>query len=411
MKSSIFTFAYDLHDEGIDTVLDNVQQRGQLDAVTLAFTYHHSRDIFPHNPRRKMIYMEGHVLFRADESRYLGLKIQPPVSPLLMEHDVVADLITETQRRGLNVRAWTNNVHNTTIGKNHLDCVARNAFGDPFITTLCATNPDVRAYLCAITADLARYPLESILLESVNFMGFRHGYHHERNLLPLTPLMEFMLSLCFCEHCKRHAQAQNIDAERVHTFVHDALEKALNGDPCAFDTVALLPSAIDSLDAELWRYVQARFSTITTLVGEMRQAVRRVSDTPLIYMEQSGGLRGASTGGMVAHLVNNLSLSRAWQDGVDVGAVAQACDGLSVLGYIRENDQLQTDIAAYREHMPSDASLSVAVRPMLPDCDSLDELSERVAALRQCNVDWLDFYHYGMMRLKNLDWIGQALTQ
>jgi hypothetical protein len=409
MKSSIFTFAYDLHDEGINAVLDNVQERGYLDALTLAFTYHHSRDIFPHNPRRKMIYMEGHVLFRPEMSHYADLKIQPPVSPLLIEHDVVGDLIEAAQQRGLAVRAWTNNVHNTTLGKAHLDCVARNAFGDPFITTLCPSNPDVRAYVRAVNADLARYPLESILLESVNFMGFRHGYHHERNLLPLTPLMEFTMSLCFCEHCAASAQDANIDAVRVQRFVRDELDKALNGEPCAFDGVPLLPNAVESLNGELWRYITARTHTITSLVSEIRLAVGRVSQTPVIYMEQSGGLRGASTGGMVAHLVNNLSLSRAWQDGVDVGDVSRACDGLSVLGYIRENAQLKTDIAAYREHMPADASLSVAVRPMLPDCESADELAERVAALRECGVDWLDFYHYGMMRLTNLDWIGQTL--
>src|SRR5262249_21944147 len=176
MRASIFTFAYDLHDEGIGTVLDNLERRGRLDALTLAFSYHHSRDIFPHNPVRKMRYMAGHVLFRPDLKRYRGLAIQPPVSPLLQERDVVGELFAEAQRRGLMVRGWTNNVHNTTIGSQHLDCVAHSVFGDPFITTLCPANPDVIAYLSTVTADMARYPLESILLESVNFMGFRHGY-------------------------------------------------------------------------------------------------------------------------------------------------------------------------------------------------------------------------------------------
>ena len=41
-------------DEGVDAVLDNIQERGGLGGITPAFSYHAARDIFPHNPRRKV---------------------------------------------------------------------------------------------------------------------------------------------------------------------------------------------------------------------------------------------------------------------------------------------------------------------------------------------------------------------
>ena len=53
MDSSIFCFATDLADEGIETVLDNVEQRGGLGGVTVAAAYHEGRDVFPHNPVRR----------------------------------------------------------------------------------------------------------------------------------------------------------------------------------------------------------------------------------------------------------------------------------------------------------------------------------------------------------------------
>ncbi len=50
METSIFCFATDLADEGIEAVLDNVERRGGLGGVTVAAAYHEGRDVFPHNP-------------------------------------------------------------------------------------------------------------------------------------------------------------------------------------------------------------------------------------------------------------------------------------------------------------------------------------------------------------------------
>src|SRR5918998_2756014 len=100
MQASIFTFATDLHDEGPENVLDNVQQRAGLQGVTLACAYHHARDIFPHNPVRKVRFLEGGtVFFRPDPDRYAGLRIKPQVSRLAQEVDVLAELLRQAERR------------------------------------------------------------------------------------------------------------------------------------------------------------------------------------------------------------------------------------------------------------------------------------------------------------------------
>jgi hypothetical protein len=108
MRGAIFLFATDLHDEGPETVLDNVQERAGLQGVTLACAYHHARDIFPHNPVRKVRFLEGGtVFFRPDPRRYAGLRLTPQVSRLATEIDVLADLDVRCGRRGLAVRART----------------------------------------------------------------------------------------------------------------------------------------------------------------------------------------------------------------------------------------------------------------------------------------------------------------
>src|SRR5438094_10515596 len=81
METSIFCFATDLADEGIETVLDNVQERGGLGGITVAAAYHEGRDVFPHNPVRKVRFLEGGaVFFPLDEARWRGLRCVPPAS-------------------------------------------------------------------------------------------------------------------------------------------------------------------------------------------------------------------------------------------------------------------------------------------------------------------------------------------
>ncbi len=44
-------------------MLDNVAERAGLGGVTLAAAYHHGRDVFPHNPLRKVHSLEGGTVF------------------------------------------------------------------------------------------------------------------------------------------------------------------------------------------------------------------------------------------------------------------------------------------------------------------------------------------------------------
>ena len=99
------------------------------------------------------------------------------------------------------VKAWTNGMHSTVHGSAHPDCAVTNAFGDTFITSLCPANPHVRAYVRALAGDLGRYPLEAYLAESLCFMPFDHGYHHERTLVPISATVKYLLGLCCCRHC------------------------------------------------------------------------------------------------------------------------------------------------------------------------------------------------------------------
>jgi hypothetical protein len=414
VKGSANVFVTDLVDEGHDAVLDNLQERGGLDGITVACNYHHSRDVFPHNPRHRVIYFTGEHFFEPDRRRY-G-RIQPVVSPLA-ERDPLRVLVTRARQRGMAVRGWVNFLHNSRLGQRYPECTVANAFGDRYPNALCPANPDCRAYVRAFGSDLGTYGLEAIRAESVGYMPFEHGYHHERCFVPLSPLARFLMGVCFCDHCIAAARTAGVDGEAVRKFVEAELGRALGGDPGPLDAVPLAREAIGALMAgEVAGYLATRERTVTSLVGEATEAIHAAGRagahdggrSDFVVVEWSGGLRAPSSGMTVAGS-QGAALDRAWQDGIALDAVLGACDGVSVLGYVGDRARLAADLEAYAPRIPAGRSLSVSLRPMLPDCGSAEELRARTALVAAFGPRWIEFYHYGFVPLERLDWIRSAL--
>lgn len=407
MQTSVFVFAYDLADEGYGHVLDTVRDRAGANAVNLACSYHHARDVFPHNPSRKVRFLEGGAcFFRPNPARYADLRIQPILSRLTDDHDPLDRCIAEAERRGMAVRAWTTNLHNTGLGSRYPDCVLQNAFGDPYITCLCPANPNVRAYLCALSADIAGRGVQAILLESIGYHSFDHGYHHERSFVPLAPAIRFLLGLCFCPHCTARLNAGGVDVAHVRRFVQTEVGKVFDGEPGNVEDIPVERQALATLaDGELGAMLDARRAIVTSLVAEITDAVSAAGSTQVIAMDMSGAALGYATGmptGAPAPM-------RAWEDGLDLPAVAAVCHGIALLAYARDVERVRADLDAYAHLLPAGVSLTVGVRPMPPDCHSAAEMTAKVALLRERGIASMDVYHYGLMRLKHLDWVGEAV--
>ena len=226
----MFAFATDIHGEGRDTVLDNLQHRAGVDAITLAAVYHDARDVFPHNPLRRVRFMEpGAAYFRPDPALYEDLAIQPRVSRLVEEIDVFSDVIPAARERGMAVHAWTVYLHTDWVRDGSPEHAESNAFGDPKLTELCPANPAVREYVRTLTTDIARQGVQTIVAESLHYHPLEHGYHHERYFLALGAGTRFLLGLCFCQHCLAAASAGGCDAAGVQRFARDEIQRVFDG--------------------------------------------------------------------------------------------------------------------------------------------------------------------------------------
>ena len=402
MDTSMLAFATDLNDEGIDAVLDNVQERAGLGGLTLAASYHDARDLFPHNPVRKVRYLEGGaVFFRLDESRYEGLR--PHVAGLASTKDPLEDLCVAAVERGMEANAWVVFLHSDRLGFTNPGCATRNAFGDPYLTDLCPSNPEVRGYARALASDVARYDVSTVFAESLHFHGLEHGYHHERYFEEIGPVGSYLLGLCFCDHCLEAATRSGVDAERVHRSVRDELERRFSGENEGQEEVSREVLA-DFGEGQLLLYIDARIGTVTSLAAEVSGAVAE-EGARFVFLDLSGAEKGFATG----HPTGEATPTIGWRTGVDAAALAEACDNVEVTGYAADADRLRFDLDAYSSLLADGAPPGLLLRPMPPDCRSAENLAEKVAIAREYGLERLDFYHYGFCRLRSLDWIRESL--
>ena len=403
----MFAFASDLRHEGMETVLDNVAERAGLGGVTLAAAYHHGRDIFPHNPVRKVHFLEGGtVFFQPDAARYRGLKLQPRVSRLAAESDVLTDLCRRASARSLRVRAWTLFLHNYALGEAYPDGACRNAFGDLHLTDLCPANPAVRAYVRALSADIAARGVAAVVAESLHYHGLEHGFHHERYFIELGPLGRYLLGLCFCEHCMAAARGSGVEVDGLRNSVQAELERRFEHDPEP-EPPELVRERVGSFaGGELAAYLGARTATVTSLVAEAAEAAR-TEGAGFAFIDLSGAVKGYATGRPEGDAAPTIG----WQFGIDVPSITAACGQVEAIGYAADPERLRFDLAAYRSAIGPEGKLSAILRPMPPDCDSADNLAAKLAVAREAGAVEAGLYHYGFMRLESLDLIREALQR
>jgi hypothetical protein len=401
LETSAFAFASDLADEGVDAVLANVQERAGLGGITPAFSYHALRDVFPHNPRRKVrLQPHGALYFPPDLSLY-G-RIRPRVDAEAAETGVLAETCRAAAARGMRVDAWTIFLHADRPDENQ-DCVTVNAFGDRYPADLCPAHPDVRAYARALVADVCRYEIGSIFAESLHYHPVEHGHEHERYLIELGTKARYLLGLCFCEHCLARASASGVDGGAVRDAVRGELERAFARRDEAVTGELEQAMLADVAGGELLDYLAVRAATVTALAAEAAE-VADAAGKRFVFMDPSGAVKGYWTG----KPEGDPAATIGWRLGIDLPALARVCPEVQALAYAADVERVRLDLEAYRSVL-GDATVSVVLRPIPPDCETAENLAAKLALVRELGT-WAGIYHYGFLRLETLDLIREAFA-
>lgn len=384
---AIYTYAWDLAETGIDTTVQGFRALG-LDTVTIAASYHAGKFLRPHGQAGKVYFPEdGTIYFKPDERCY-G-KIKPLVNAMVGEQDVVAAL---ARRRDIATNAWLVLLHNSALGLRHNELCCANAFGDRYIYSLCPSSPDARAYATGLARDVTEHhAVSGISMESPGFAPYVHGYHHEFALNQPNRWLDAQLGLCFCDHCVEGARKAGIDAKalraQVEKDISDYLASDLDFPP---DMAEAFWAADTRLDGELAAFLNWRCTVVTSLVAEIRAAVRKDATVAVIPSV------ARPTGG-------------AWYEGSDLAALAETAGIIEACFYEPSAARVKADLFDVKRRLRGKGQLRGITRPGWPDLDSKSEFLAAIAALRDGGVTGVAFYNWGHLRQRNVRWIEDAM--
>jgi hypothetical protein len=163
------------------------------------------------------------------------------------------------------------------------------------------------------------------------------------------------------------------------------------------------------VDGALGGLLRARTHVVLTLLSQIVDRVRAVAPgTAVSVMDGSGAQLGYATGRPVTAAP---ATSIAWQQGLDLAAVREVCD-VVVTGYFANPDRLGRELVSYLTVLGPDAfeRMELILRPTVPDVESEGDLVRKVRVASSAGATRLGFYHYGLVRLRSLDWIAAALS-
>ena len=386
--ASIWAYPWDLFDLGLAPVRRRMDEIG-LNMISVATSYHAGRFLQPGNPRRQVYFpQDGTVYYQMDPARWSGQSIVPQQADIVAaEGDMLAGLIRQRDAGGPGVSCWTVCLHNTRLGMKHPEHVMRTAMGDAHHYALCPSSPAARQYVGGMAREISQvYTPNRIELESPDFMGFDHGFHHEKDGLGLLPEDRFLLGVCFCDHCLASAEAANIPAKAAQAEVARVLTASFARElPVAQfpDFPSVGAAAFQGHDA-LAAYLDWRSSPVTALIAEIRAEMH--AETELLLIDAEGTEAG----------------------GVNLPEIAPHLDGVLHCAYETATDRIGQVLSDTRKILGPDRKLIAGFQMFYPNVKGADDLHDRVSAARD-HADGFNFYNLGLVPDARLDWIRHSL--
>lgn len=387
---SLYTYAWDIEDQGVGAFLDEVQAMGIRD-VTLATAYHAGKFIRPHakSGPRVIFPEDGVTYFEPDMARY-G-EIRPLAHSQASTKAVVGELINDGRVR---VHAWTVLLHNTRIGQAYPHYTVKNACGDSYVYSLCPMQDAVFDYAVHLCSDLAsQYAFSSLVLETPGWLPYGHGYHHEFAQVATNPWLDNLLGTCFCDACQQAARRKGIQIDALQDRVKQSIDHYL-----------ALPSQAQSDQAQAWMQVELLSDPDWLAYIEMRQ--QRVT-------ELVAAIRAAMPAEMRLAVIPTVQRPTAacWTEGSDLKTLSEVADHLEIPFYEPNANRAIADAWESLRQVSNPNKIRAILRPGLPDLNQGNEIAAAMAGIEALGIRDFAFYNYGLLPQHRLDLLAQVLSQ
>lgn len=394
---TMWAYPWDIRDEGIEKAVKSARSDLGLTSLSVTAIYHSGKFLLPRNPRRRVYFPEpGVTYFRPTPRFYKGLKMQPLVSSLIQEEDFYPRIRQACQKEGLNFEAWVLAFHNSGLGWRYPECCQRNAYGDIYPYALCPANPHGQEFVKALVTDLvANYQPYAVDLESPNYVGYYHGMHHEFTPTNYGDLEVFLLSLCFCEHCRKVAQEAGIEVDNLQRWVRETLDRRLNENWFSPEWAKKNMEDLYGLlmyKPELMEFIRVRQGVVASFVRDVKEIC------------QKGGAKLFTIASIFSRPSN-----RAWTEGTDLVKLAEVVDGLAVLCYYPTPTEVYDDLRFAASVVPDREKLMVGLMAAMPTASSKEVLLGQVSVAKALGISKFGFYNYGFINALRLPWVAEAV--
>lgn len=381
-SGSMWIYLWDLVDEGYGRVFQRLREN-RITGVSLASAYHTGKFLEPHNPKKKVVFLEDGTIYFKHNPRLYG-RVKPKESSLVSAGHSLQSVKRAADKAAFQTRAWVVCCHNTRLGMQYPDIACEDCFGDKIYHNLCPSNEDVRRYIRALISDVASIGADTIELEALQFQGYTHGYHHEREGFELNSASRFLLGLCFCPSCVKRASSSHFDISAVRRFSKQALESWF-ADPAKISAqypgFEKLPSDVVGPMLE-WRE-----TVVSSLVAELMEDAKETKLRQLVSLDP---------------LARKLA-------GVDAAKSSKSTGGILVLGYVRDGAALREPLKSL-EASSGNAQITLGLQVGLPESGGKAEFLDKMITARDLGINSFNYYNYGLIPYQNLAWIKEAVA-
>lgn len=380
----LFAYPWDIADRGVVPFAEECRRLGvtRLHVTTL---YHSGKFLLPRNGAAKVALPAGGAAYVPLDGGALG-ELAPAEDPLAR-----AGWLEELAAEGLPLSAWTVFHHNSRIGGRRPDLTVRNAFGDSYPFALCPHHPEVRRYSVALARSIATLRVfDTLDLESIGWIGYEHGHHHEVAAGPIGPYEKFLLSLCFCPACTAVARADGLDLEALAARVRTLLLAKLAADDSGTRPHANMEqvAALVAQSPELQHLIRLRLEAVTGLVRDIVTAAG-----------------GAKVSVFTSSFVG--SPGNIWMEGVSLRALRDIVDGFHLLAYTPDTGAVNDDLLYCLSEVDDPARLNLTLNLGLPVTPALGDALAKVEFAGRHGVRRFSFFNYGFLGSGRLEWIAR----
>ncbi len=236
-------YPWDVLDEGIEDVLERLQDQVGATGVTLAVAGDELEQFRPHHRADPCIYRTaGGVYFQPNDKHYQATRFKPPLWEQHRKMDAVAKISDHLSERQLDLRLSICPFASQRLVHKHPEAACKNAFGIASRSTLCPANPDVQEYLLSLVRDLSTYDdASAIVLDEVQTPTATDSAPFVQALAMFDTDLVDLLGVCFCESCLQGAAAAGVDGQAARRCVHAVLDRLFHeGKPQDWNTSQLL---------------------------------------------------------------------------------------------------------------------------------------------------------------------------